>query len=316
MLSTIEVENIPFNNYVWEPDRYPRDVLRKYIAPAMERLRRELAAKVAARHDRESRFEKIVLEDHQKALLTTLVEASRNVPHSDRQPFRLTKYVNEGVALRHLGLTDGKMAVYEVDLEMLAREGLVAQVGAKGVFDVTPKGYQYYTYLCERSGQPSERIASSITAYLRSLEFERRHRVAHAKWLQADKKLWETDSQAQLTEVGHVCREALQEFAQSMVDRRGVSGDTEKPQTIERIRKVLGTCDHFEETERAFVDALLVFWGTVNDLAQRQEHGAAKEGSELVWEDARRLVFHTAVVMYEIDKAVERVHETSGTSAI
>lgn len=53
------------------------------------------------------------------------------------------------------------------------------------------------------------------------------------------------------------------------------------------------------------LDALVVYWGTVHDLAARQEHGAAK-AVPLVAEDARRVVFQTAIVMFELDRAFVR----------
>ena len=48
----------------------------------------------------------------------------------------------------------------------------------------------------------------------------------------------------------------------------------------------------------------MTYWGTVSDLVQRQEHGAQREGKQLVWEDARRVVFQTANVMFEIDRSL------------
>jgi hypothetical protein len=57
---------------------------------------------------------------------------------------------------------------------------------------------------------------------------------------------------------------------------------------------------------KAFLQSLLEYWGTVNDLVQRQEHGGQREGDPLTWEDGRRVVFHTLLVMYEIDRAVSR----------
>jgi len=54
----------------------------------------------------------------------------------------------------------------------------------------------------------------------------------------------------------------------------------------------------------AFLDALLVYWGTACDLVQRQEHGSQREGAPLTWEDARRVVFQTMLVMYEVGRAV------------
>jgi hypothetical protein len=55
-----------------------------------------------------------------------------------------------------------------------------------------------------------------------------------------------------------------------------------------------------------FLDALIAYWGTVSDLLQRQEHGAQREGHDLVNEDARRVVFHTCLVIYELDRAITR----------
>jgi hypothetical protein len=49
---------------------------------------------------------------------------------------------------------------------------------------------------------------------------------------------------------------------------------------------------------------LLAYFGTVSDLIQRQEHGAQKEGEGLMWEDARRVVFQTALVMFELDRVL------------
>jgi len=41
------------------------------------------------------------------------------------------------------------------------------------------------------------------------------------------------------------------------------------------------------------------------NLAQRQEHGGQKEGEPLVWEDARRVVLHRAVVMIEVARTLD-----------
>ena len=42
----------------------------------------------------------------------------------------------------------------------------------------------------------------------------------------------------------------------------------------------------------------------MNDLIERQEHGAKKEGEELGAEDARQVVFQLLIVMNEIDRAL------------
>ena len=107
-----------------------------------------------------------------------------------------------------------------------------------------------------------------------------------------------------MTRIGHTCREALQAFASSLAERSGVPDMPSNPaKTVDRIKAVLNA-RALGDTHRAFLAALLAYWGTVSDLVQRQEHGAQKEGEPMTWEDARRVVFQTAIVMFEIARAV------------
>ena len=70
---------------------------------------------------------------------------------------------------------------------------------------------------------------------------------------------------------------------------------------------------HLGEPVSAYLDALLAYWGTMSDLVQRQEHGAAKEGQLLVWEDARRVVVGTLIVMTEFVSAIHPTqHKVNG----
>jgi len=137
-------------------------------------------------------------------------------------------------------------------------------------------------------------------------EFKLRYPDAYDKWASAEDLLWKTDSEQQLTTIGHLCREAVQKFATALVAHYQPSNVTEdKAKTIARVKAVLDMQGAKMGTrEKRFLEALLSYWGTVNDLIQRQEHGAQKEGQQLVWEDGRRIVFQTAVVMFEIDKAL------------
>jgi hypothetical protein len=100
----------------------------------------------------------------------------------------------------------------------------------------------------------------------------------------------------------------MQEFATVLVDLYKPD-DVEKDvsKTVRRIMAVLKQrANMLGETERSFLEALLGFWRTVSDMVQRQEHGSKKENNPLVWEDGRRIVFQTAIVMYEIDSSLSR----------
>jgi len=100
----------------------------------------------------------------------------------------------------------------------------------------------------------------------------------------------------------------MQEFASELGRRFNPPNfGTNVQHVVARVRAVL---EHrgstLGSTERAFLDALLPYWGTVVDLVQRQEHAGQKEGESIVWEDGRRVVFQTAVVMFEIARALVR----------
>jgi hypothetical protein len=56
------------------------------------------------------------------------------------------------------------------------------------------------------------------------------------------------------------------------------------------------------KSKEEFFSSLVEFWDSINTLVQRQEHGALNENELLEWEDGRRVVFHTLILMYEIDR--------------
>jgi hypothetical protein len=201
------------------------------------------------------------------------------------------------------------LAHTSVIFETLGEAGLLRlSSGRSGSlqFEVTPRGYSYYAAMKQRSSQPSNNVEETIRSHLVSVEFQAAYSEAYRKWSDAEEKLWTSDSEDQLTTIGHLCRGALQEFADALAERQRLGlefGD--KARTVARIRAVLEQRKQgIGATEQAFLDALLVYWGTVSDLVQRQEHGGQREKGELMWEDARRVVFQSMIVMFGIDRAI------------
>jgi len=256
-------------------------------------------------------FDNILLEPEQTDLLVLLVEASRSVPREQRQKFIAAgpmACAPPNHRLIHPGLPDGEIRLYIGDLEILDREGLIAMsYDSRGtaLFDVTPLGYRFYEHLKQEGGEPLQRIQSDIRDYVNASSFVAKYDRAHKKWADAEAMLWSTDSPYQLSTVGHLCREAMQEFATALVNKfRPSVVNSNKASTVDRIKAVLKEKKNFGSREKQFLDALVAYWGAVSDLVQRQEHGAQKEGGNLVWEDGRRVVFQTAMIMLEIDHAL------------
>lgn len=252
----------------------------------------------------------IPLEPEQTQLLESLVEAYRRTPRDQRHEFIYVR-AHDGDSILHDGFGPRhELRAFVGDIDALVDAGLIRVISRRPrgemSFVISPVALRYYEGARLSSGTPVQRVENTVRSYLGGEEFRRRCRAAYDKWAEAERLLWATESEKQLTAIGHLCREAIQAFATTLVDRHQPAGVPSDPtKTVARVQAVLqqhrtDLGDHTAE----FLKALLAYWGTVADLVQRQEHGAQKEGEPLQWEDARRVVFHTALVMYEVDHAV------------
>jgi hypothetical protein len=253
-------------------------------------------------------FETPHLEDVQTELLMFLVEASRNVSRERRQKFLVVQDHSSRLAsIIHPGLPKDYPGGYIGDIDTLANQGFLNITNRNSgsiSFDLLPLSFEYYEYIRKQQGESIKRVEITMSSYLNSQYFQTKYPDVFEKWSESEKMLWKSKTNKQYTIIGHLCRESQQLYASRLIDIiKPENYDNNPAHTIARIRSILSHHqDHFGKDEMAFCDALLSYWGAVNDLIQRQEHGAQKEGKPLSWEDGRRVVFHTMIVMYEIDK--------------
>ena len=179
-------------------------------------------------------------------------------------------------------------------------------------FAITPDGFDHYEKIQRAKGAGLVRIESEVRRFIAGDELVRRFPEALAKWSQAEARLWGADVEQQLTTIGHECREAVQLFGASFCTLAGAMPSLNPTQTIDNARSGLNALKtRLPKTVHPMLDALLVYWGTVDDLVQRQEHGASKEGAPIGWIDARRVVFQAAMTMYEMSHALDLVTTNS-----
>jgi hypothetical protein len=251
-------------------------------------------------------FEDIYLEDEQRVLLSYMVERERSLMPEQSAGFALAN-TSGGCFLLHPFLAD-RPVVRQGDLDSLTdcrllRRSLATPGSAvRYLYDVTPLGRKYYAQMKRKASEAITAIGNEIRSFIDAEWFVASFPGAHDRWQQAAQDLWDAESQAQMTRIGHTCREALQEFAAVLAQQKMVDVPSDPAKTVQAIRAVLGQRQR-GNSEDAFLNALLRYWGTISDLVQRQEHGGAKEGEPLSWEDARRVVFQTAIVMFEVAKA-------------
>lgn len=257
-----------------------------------------------ARYNLLRMFDSILLEPTQVEAFTTFVEAARSTSREKREDFWFHHTLGDVRAhVSHPALADE--LVHQSDIEILAREGLLLlryERHDSGYFDITPLGYRYYEHLIRKRSKPLESVEGQVDSYLNGDHFRRLYPRAYDKWLRASRALASADAPAQLSTVGHLCREAMQEFAAELAPPAIHEAVPDKSKTVARMRALLESIR--SKTEASFLEALLAYWGTVSDLVQKQEHGAERDGAPLTWQDGRRVVFHTAIVMYEYDRAI------------
>lgn len=254
---------------------------------------------------------RIPLEEEQARLLSILAEAHRNLPSEQRQKFHGVAPISHVDRIEHPGLPNGQIPAYRGDWEILAGAGLIQGTprsdGQIVRFDVTPLGFAWYREMKALTGRPMDQVATEVTRFVEDDEFSSRYPGAAERWRGAHSDLWTADSETKLTEIGHKCREAMQQFADTLISRLGLEApDQNLAKDQSRIWTVVTALARtLGDREKAMVLAHGTCWQAVSDLVQRQEHGGQKT-SPLVWEDGRRVVFQAAVVMYELHRLAGR----------
>jgi hypothetical protein len=249
------------------------------------------------------------LEDEQVDLLRDLAEVARALPR-ERRVFNLLSRGLSSNPFEEITWEGGRREALGRDIHDLVRAGLLRRVGPHRTsgamqFTVTPEAYDHLTL--HDAEAPLARVEEHIVEhYIDGEAFKQRNPVAYQRWAESAALLWGRDAESELTTIGHKTREAVQEFATTLLERHEAPDASPDPaHTANRLRAVINANrDRLGEARRDLLDALIVYWGEVNDLLQRQEHGGQKEGEPLAWEDGRRAVFQTAVVMYEIDRTL------------
>lgn len=252
-----------------------------------------------------SRFDHIYLEADQIELLSWMVELERNLSPQQRGSFLFIQTMGTSDTLIH-GRSSERRPAQKGDLDSLAEVGLLRRelVSSRTPsYHVTPMGRLFHAEQMQTAKEAVATVEDAIQRYLEADIFKGRHPAAYERWRTAEQELWKAEDVAQFTAIGHGCREAIQAFASSLATTAGVDVLADPAKTVDRIRAVL---EKTQAGSEEFSKALLSYWGAVSDLVMRQEHGAQREGAQLVWEDARRVVFQTAIVMYEISRLVDR----------
>ena len=253
----------------------------------------------------------ILISLEQDTLLHALVKAARSLTSAENQDFHLlrTQTGSGEPRIAHPGLPDGELTVRVNDLEALVRKGLMQQSGsslASPRFRIDPRAYAYYRETPRAVERPAPRMGISARAYMESGSFERAYPAAYDKWVEAEALLPEGDPLPEAEAIHALCTQALHTFAgylEEELDSPHPGGD--EALAGARVSAVLDSPGLALGAEaRSFLGALLAHWETRLERVQGQRSEFRQVDGAMPWQDLHLAVFHTAVVMYEIDRAL------------
>jgi hypothetical protein len=146
-------------------------------------------------------------------------------------------------------------------------------------------------------------VEDYLRAYLEGERFKSMHLRAYECWSDASAMLWRADSSDGLVAVGNAALGAIREFTGALSGGTLAAG-ADSTATQARLSAAIEThTPQLARSRREFLDGLVDYWRTLYALVQRHD-GAPAVGERLRWEDARRVVVLTALVMVEVDRSL------------
>jgi hypothetical protein len=128
----------------------------------------------------------------------------------------------------------------------------------------------------------------------------------------AGAKLPGAKTEHELSEIGHNCREALQEFAAVAYEKWVPSEQREELPKEKNLKKlkavVLAWKPQLGDTATALADVLVDYSWAVSNLVQKVEHRSQSQGRPLSWADVRRAVLYTYLLMAEFAEIGAECH--------
>jgi hypothetical protein len=159
------------------------------------------------------------------------------------------------------------------------------------------------------------RIEDYLRRYLEHERFMSVHPLACGRWIVAWEMLWCADSRAKVIAVGRRAGDAMRAFSFSMHERcMPLAMDSHWPDVLadasqrpEPLDSLASITDAYGEQLGAgrsqLLQELFEPWRALGEKLQRHEQGSQPPDERLRWEDGRRLVLFTALVMVEFDRS-------------
>jgi hypothetical protein len=157
-----------------------------------------------------------------------------------------------------------------------------------------------------------ERVQHYLHAYLASERFRSAHPQAYERWSGAATTLYRQGKSDNVLAAGVQAREALKEFARSLAQSHdaapanpaSVEAGAPPRAGLDGLSSVIEACrSRVGDSRCDLLHSLCRYWLVLDGTVGRDARGADGSGAPPSWEDGRRLVVLTALVMVEVDRS-------------
>lgn len=186
----------------------------------------------------------------------------------------------------------GAAAVREMLKTRAHNAGLDRRVHPQGIRDSGIKHRQ----------DSREKVHRQIGPYVSTESFQSRYPDCYDRW-EAALDLQRAHPETNSRRIGLDCREAIQLFVDEAAALHGLQLPNEGDVAAD-LRALLRAFTQDSEDLSRHSQALIAYWSAMYRLAHRQVHSDDRGAGELRPVDADRLIFHTLVVMLEIDRTL------------
>jgi len=203
--------------------------------------------------------------------------------------FRAMSETDQVAVVRSLALVlaEPKSAVRGEAEAVLAQRGFVVADGK----------------LMSALGNPAESLVLPLVNAIPDNYQDARRLLTEARSL-----LHTAKDQHEFTTIGHKCREALQSFASTLY-KSALPSEAQEDLPANKVLMRLRAVARWKRTELGtttseLLDALVACHEAVWNLVQKAEHGSEKPQHPLEWDDARRAVLYSSLLVAELAQLV------------
>jgi hypothetical protein len=160
-----------------------------------------------------------------------------------------------------------------------------------------------------------QRIDDYLRAYLEDERFRSAHPLAYGRWLVAWEMLWCADTRAKVIDAAERTPAAMHAFGSSLLERCTplamdphwpdlLADGSRRPDPLEGLTSVADAYrEQLGEERSELLRGLVEHWRTLLLGVCRHDDSSRPPAERLHWEDGRRLVLFTALVMVEFDRS-------------